>query len=115
MLSILSFLRLSGILGWIKMGTAVALLSAIMYLAYDYRNLAEKVTAQRAEITVLKNNIKSQTAMVEGLRAAMGELDTECSAAAERFIRDNEIAKRIEQSADPLTDAGNYDPNGDDK
>lgn len=102
---------LSAFSSWIKFGAIIAVLLSGLYLVNDYKSLGKTVEAQKATIVRLQNNIKVLTVNIEGTKAALSSLDEECQRAADRFLNDDDIMKRIDESADPLTDAANYDPN----
>lgn len=106
----LRFLGATGILGWAKLIAIVGVVSSALYMVNDYKRLSAKTERQAAEIVRLDNNVKSYKLLLAGTTDTLGELDEECKAAAERFIRDSDIMKRIDKAADPLTDAANYDP-----
>lgn len=98
-------------LGWIKFAVIAGILSGAIFLIQDYKRLGVKVEAQKATIVRLTNNVTVLQTSLEGTLSAMKEADTECIAAAERFLSENDIWKKIDESADPLTDAANFNPN----
>lgn len=110
MIALLTRLFGGGVLGWAKFTVIAALLSTALYTVHDYRRLSVKVEAQSATIARLNDSIKGYVVLLAGTRATLGELDKECLAAADRYIKNSEILKKIEQSADPLTDAANFEP-----
>lgn len=92
---------------WIKMLALAAMVSAAMYLVWDYKHLAATVEIQRANITRLENNVAVQKTLLTLNKEALDTLDGTCQRAAQRFLEENDLWKKIDQSADPLTDAAN--------
>ena len=93
---------------WVKFTVIAGILSAAIYTIQDYKSLARTVERQKNDIARLNNNLKTQATLVLLNKEALTSLSGECQKAADRFLKENDIWQKINESADPLTDAANF-------
>jgi len=97
-----------GITSWIKFAVIASILGGAIFLIQDYKRLGVKIERQANQIARLESNVKQKDLIISMTKVSLNELDSECQAAAKRFLEEHDIWKKIEESADPLTDATNW-------
>ena len=105
----MSFLTLlGGIPGLIKLLIIGSLVGTILYYVGDYKAMAVANTQLRNDVVRLEGNIKSFEVEKENLIQSVNASDKVCGDQLKRFLDENDIWKRLEESKTPMDDAANW-------
>ena len=103
-------LRIAGTIGWgnvLKMLSYTGVILSGMYTINSFATAKADVQRLQAQVSILKKNNRVKDVEVKLAKDALTVLDRSCQAQAQRFLAENDLWKRIEESADPLTDTVN--------
>lgn len=102
-----SFTFLANFKYWIALGVV----AAIAYVGWDYADAKSKLATRNAEVVRLKSSLKAISTTNKLNLEAMRKLDKSCLDQMNRFLNLRDIDQLIKESADPIGDALNFDPN----
>ena len=97
-----------GIFAWVKFGIIAILTGTLLWYVYDYKSLAAANATLKADKDRLTHNLTQLTAAHDNRKTALDSLDKTCKAQLELFLREQDIWRKIDQSATPMDDAANW-------
>jgi hypothetical protein len=103
-----SLLSLVGLDGTLRILAYGGMITGVIFFVNSIQNIrADNVRLKHQNIT-LQSNVKVRELELSMSRQALTSLSKQCRDQATRFLRENDIWKKIDASKDPLTDAANF-------